>query len=336
MSFPLAEWIDSHAECRHNLGRSGMLGAVRHPLPTPAEVRDAEPELLQRELANSLHVAPDRVFLTHGATEANAWVALYLGRSPLGAGRRVRVCFPEYPPLVDIFRWAGFSTTVSPGSAAAAVISRPRNPEGILWSSDRLHEWVRGARAVVVDETFREFAGVPSVAARGERGWWATGSFTKFYAADDLRVGFVVAPEEEAAAFGRFHGLASDLVSPYSIAGARAALRDQERMRREIRAIVDRNVARWQRSVGGPVPVAPIAFDRSGENGDSLARRCLKASVLVCPGSLFGDPSGVRVCLTRRGFPSDLRAYLAVRGKAAENGRPSAGRPRRSARLRRG
>ncbi|MHB8352324.1 MAG: hypothetical protein ACYDFT_06545, partial [Thermoplasmata archaeon] len=50
-----------------------------------------------------------------------------------------------------------------------------------------------------------------------------------------------------------------------------------------------------------------------GLDGDRLTRAALRAGVLVAPGTLFGDRTGVRVCLTRRSFPKDLASYLQVR-----------------------
>ncbi len=80
-------------------------------------------------------------------------------------------------------------------------------------------------------------------------------------------------------------------------------------------------------------PVAPVFFDRvRTESGDDLARRCLLASVLVCPGTFFGDPGGVRLCLTRRSFPNDLEAYLRVRNGPGATGAPTGRRQTRRGR----
>ena len=43
MPSELADWIDSHHDCRHNLGTSGMLGSIEPPRPTAREVRAADP-----------------------------------------------------------------------------------------------------------------------------------------------------------------------------------------------------------------------------------------------------------------------------------------------------
>lgn len=315
MKFPLADWIDSHRDCRHDLGVSGMRGSIRHPIPSTAEVRKADPEELRREFADSLNVDPRRVFLTHGASEGNAGVIWFLARRYRGQRPRCRIRFPEYPPLFDVARWAGFELAESDEPAAVAISSQPRNPEGDLWEPYRLEEWADRARNLLVDETFREFANRPSLAGVGRPGVWVTGTLTKFFAADDLRVGFVAAPEEERSSYERFHGLMFDEIPPASLAGALVTFRARERIRREVDRLMERNRAAFRRAFPtSRSPQAPVFFDRKiAPDGDAFANRCLSASVLVCPGSFFGDPSGVRVGLTRRSFPEDLAAYLRVR-----------------------
>jgi histidinol-phosphate/aromatic aminotransferase/cobyric acid decarboxylase-like protein len=311
--FPLADWIDDHTSCRHNLGSSGMRGTIRHPRPTLREVGTASAERLVEGLAKRLRVDPERVFLTPGATEANAWVTLFLARAERGRVPRARVRFPEYPPLVDVASWAGFRVGLSPGSVALAVVSLPRNPEGVLWTDDELFAWGRGARSVLIDETFREFAGTRSHAGASTPRVWVTGSFTKFYAADDVRVGYVVAPPEAATTFARFHGLVADELPPFSVASALRILENHESLARRVRDRVERNrvvMARWLPSADAVQ--GPVFFDRVPD-GDLLADRCLRASVLVCPGSFFGTRAGVRVSLTRRTFRRDFAAYLRVR-----------------------
>jgi histidinol-phosphate/aromatic aminotransferase/cobyric acid decarboxylase-like protein len=325
MSFPLGEWIDAHADCRHNLAKSGMVGSITPPLPSAREVRHANEAELQGRLAADLGVDRHRVFLATGASAANAETILFLARRGNGGARRhVLVAPPEYPPFVDVARWAGFRPTDGPGPTELAVISQPRNPEGDLWERSRFLEWASGSKWVLVDETFREFAGTRSLLGTDHPGLFATGTFTKFFAGDDTRVGWVVAPEDLAEEFGRFHGLVANTLAKSSVAGAMRALRDRDATRRRVVQIIERNVA----AASGTFPRlpsrrAPLIFDRppSGEAGDSLAGRALRASVLVCSGSFFGDPAGVRLCLTRRTFPADLEAYLRVRDVAPRTAR---------------
>ncbi len=313
-----------------------MVGSIEHPAPTPRAVRTADPEELRRVLADDLRVDRRRLFLTHGATEANAAVLQFLARRPRSGRRTCRVAWPEYPDLADTARWAGFRPTDAPGPAAVAVLSQPRNPEGDLWAPERLLRWAEAADQLLVDETFREFAGAPSLAGLLPTRLWLTGTFTKFYAGDDIRVGFLVAPENAVVEFAQYHALVLDRLANYSVASALAALRARPRIRREVERVLAPNRAAWTAAFPGePVPVGPVAFDRrTGLDGDALARACLAASVLVCPGRLFGAPRGVRLGLTRRTFPRDLGAYLTVRDDRARRatGRTSRRSPSPSAR----
>lgn len=320
MPFPLGEWIDSHPGCRHDLAESGMHGTIPPPTPSPSEIRAADESELRTRVAEDLSVDPHRVFLTTGASQANALVIAFIASlREDDSSRTCRFCPPEYPPLFDTPRVSGFRLTNAPGPAEIAVVSQPRNPEGDLWERGRLLDWASGARFLLVDETFREFAGTRSVLGTERPGLWSTGSFTKFFGGDDLRVGFLVAPPENAPEFARFHGLVTNRLAPFSVAGALRALRDRERTRRTVREILRTNIEAVRASFPGVrTPQAPVMFDRldTGEDGDSLALRALEQSVLVCSGSFFDDSSGVRLCLTRRSFPADLSAYLGVRNSA--------------------
>ncbi len=332
MPFPLGEWIDSHERCRYNLGSSGMWGAIRRPPPGRPGTSERLAETLVDDLADHLGVGAERLFLTHGATEANSWVMLYLRPRPGDSDLRARVRLPEYPPLAETARWAGFRVGPDPGPVRLAVVSRPRNPEGDLWGAEPFARFAEDATSVLVDETFREFAGVPSLARDGRPDLWVTGTLTKFYAGDDIRVGWVVAPPEAAAEFARFHGNVADQVPDHSLHLAVATVRAHRRIARDVARILEPNRAAWHRAFPGrAVPVGPVGFDRTAEDGTSLARRCLAASVLVSPGEYFGESNGVRIGMTRPTFARDLARYLAVRDRAEPTARPrrrSVRRPR--------
>jgi histidinol-phosphate/aromatic aminotransferase/cobyric acid decarboxylase-like protein len=331
MKFPLADWIDDHDGCQHNLGASGMRGSIRRPSSAGRRRGRPEASALVEAVGRSVGVDASRVFLTHGATEANAWVTFYLARVHGAAARSCRVRYPEYPPLFDVVKEAGLRLREDGRPADLAVVSQPRNPEGDLWSLESLIRWADGATHLLVDETFREFAGTRSLALASRPRLWTTGSFTKFYGADDVRVGYAIAPADEAPGFARFVGLVGDSIADRSVAEALHLLGRSGEIRAQVDRLMARNVAALRRAFPeAAAPVAPVFFDRTrSETGDELARRCLRASVLVCPGSFFGDPGGVRLCLTRRSFPNDLRAYLRVRNGP---GAPGASTGRRQTR----
>lgn len=338
MGFPLKDWIDAHADLPHHLGHSGMIGTLRRVARALGHPAAPDPAALRRELADSLAVGVDRVFLTHGATEGNTAVLFHLSRvlrGRLGRAPRGRVPVPDYPPLREITRRAGFRLVPPSAAADVLVLSAPNNPTGLLPDLPAEDSRGDGVRAILADETFREFTEAPSLARRGDRRIWTTGTFTKVYGADDLRVGYIVTPPEAVTAFGAFHGIALDEVPPASIAGARAILADRPSILGEARGRFLHNRAALGRAVPDLPPLAaPVWFDRVAD-GDALARAAIRRGVLVCPGSFFGRRRGVRLCLTQTSFPADLAAYLAVRtevyGGGASPSRRAESTPRRAA-----
>jgi aspartate/methionine/tyrosine aminotransferase len=320
MRFPLADWISSHSGVPHDLGGSSMVGALR---TTPRILRhpgDGDADQLSLRLARIYRVAADRVFLTHGATEGNSCVLLYLARRiQTSAGRSARFSspIPEYPSIPDTARAVGFRIVPVNRPHDATGLSYPNNPTGRLPSHEEIADQATGARWTLVDETFREFTRTPSIVRRNDLpGLWVSGTFTKVYGADEIRVGYVIAPTAERDRFAAFHGLLGDEIPTASVRSAHALLDHRETVLRESRNIFARNLACLQNALPGvPALSAPLWFDRVGprSDGNTLSQRALRAGVLVCPGSYFGEPRGVRVCLTQRGFPRDLDAYLEVR-----------------------
>jgi histidinol-phosphate/aromatic aminotransferase/cobyric acid decarboxylase-like protein len=317
--FPLADWIDGHHAVRHQLSQSGMLDVLRSVPPlirSPPPATEAE----VRELLGGLHgVDPARVFLTHGASEGNSVSLTTLARRiprPSSRAPRVRVALPEYPPLSEAAELAGFHV-VPPGSRVdLALFSNPHNPTGMRFDAAEVERRRRGATRVLVDETFRWFTPAPSLARENGPGVWVTGTLTKAFGADSVRLGWVIPAPEDRDRFASVDGVLTDKLGDASLAQAAALLRAAPRVLQEARGVFRTNLRYLRRRVReAPSLSAPVWFDRgrNGLRGDHLAIQALTHGVLVAPGSMFGDPSGVRVCLTRPSFPEDLDAYLAVR-----------------------
>jgi histidinol-phosphate/aromatic aminotransferase/cobyric acid decarboxylase-like protein len=296
-----------------------MRGELRSTARLVSRPRAAtEPEV--RQLIADLHGRDaTSVFLTHGATEANGLALLTLYRQ-LGrrASRRpsAYIRLPEYPPLRDAATFAGFRLRDHPAQGDLVVMSNPNNPT----SDHRPLTDLRTERAnrspVLVDETFRGFTSARSWASSGEPGIWVTGTLTKAFGADEVRLGFAIPPEESREEFARVLGLLLDGIPAASLAAGAALLRHQDEVLRETRAILARNVRALRARFRAVPPLhAPLWFDRVLPDLDSerFARFALERGVLVSPGSYFGDPHGVRVGLTRRRFPEDVDAYFAAR-----------------------
>ncbi len=331
---PLAEWILAHPGTPHDLSLSGMIGALESTREILAEPpREGDPERLRALLAAQLGVDPSRLFLTHGAHEGNALVMLHLRRR---AGARRAAASPtvwlpraEYDQLRLGAAWTGFSEKGRSGAYDLRACSNPSNPLGVALPRKELEGSGGPRTTLLVDETFREFSDRPSLARGCRPRLWVTGTFTKAYGADGIRVGWVVTPPEEAAAFAAAHGLLLDRPAGASVGWAISLLEQRERVLSEARGIFRSNEKVLREGFPDlPELSAPVAFDRFPRSVDTrrLAEKAVLQGVLVCPGAYFGDASGIRLCLTRRSFPEDLRAYLEVRQRLA----PAPGRSRDS------
>lgn len=326
MSFPLGDWVLDHEGVPHDLAQSGMKGELRtiEPLLRTATARDP-PELRLR--LGQLHGVPSsQVILTPGATSANGLVLLYLARAlrrTTTRTPRAGLPVPEYPPLWDVAAAAGFRTRAGFPGCDLAVLSNPSNPEGGRRSDDELLSATGDAQVRLVDETFREFTTAPSLARCRDPTTWTTGTLTKAYGADHLRVGWVIAPAHEATKFRDMCELWADKLSYLSVGAALAVLDRRAAILGETRRIFDRNQEELRQRVPGvPRLFGPIWFDRRplDEGTEPFARRALRRGVLVCPGHFFRDPRGIRLCLTRQSFAKDLDAYLQLRGRPRQGG----------------
>jgi histidinol-phosphate/aromatic aminotransferase/cobyric acid decarboxylase-like protein len=318
--FPLGRWVETHSAVRHNLAISGMSGALRTVPRILRQPPVAQPEQLAALLAEIHGVDPTNLFLTHGAHEANFLaVAFVSGRSRTRTRRlAVRIDAPEYPPFIDIVRATGNRVVGEQHPADVWMLSNPNNPTGLLRMPNEIVRDRKAAPLVIVDEAYREFTRAPSASSAGSGGLWVTGTFTKVYGADEIRVGWSIPPPELRAAYARFHPIASDKIAERSVRSAVAILRARVEVLKEVRGIFSRNAKTLVQGVpGAPRCSAPVWFDRgrTGLPGDTLQAAALRRSVLVSSGRFFGDPRGVRVCLTRPSFPADLLQYLKVRDR---------------------
>ena len=316
--FPLGEWVDRHRTARYNLARSGMVGSlelVPRILKAPPA---AEPEEVRGLLADNHGVHRSELFLTHGAHEANFLALAFLaGRARRGTGRlAVRVDSPEYPQIVDAVGAAGGRLVSGARRPDVWALSNPNNPTGRWRSPKALRMALDEATTLLVDEAYREFTEARSAAGAGLENVWTTGTFTKVYGADEIRVGWSIPPSSATADYARFHAVAADRIAERSIRSAAAILSDRADVLDEVRSKFDRNVRVLQTKVPGTEePFGPVWFDRGQRTlpGDRIQSAALRRSVLVCSGTFFGDAGGVRICLSRKSFPEDLDRYLEVR-----------------------
>jgi histidinol-phosphate/aromatic aminotransferase/cobyric acid decarboxylase-like protein len=136
--------------------------------------RYPEPAAATAAVAAAIGVPVERLVLTNGGSEAIALVA-----AELGIGEVVDPEFSLYRRhLAEI------------GAAGGRWRSNPSNPLGQLAAPDDV--------AAVWDEAFWPLAA--GTGTRGDDRAWRLGSLTKLWACPGLRLGYVIAPDEAAAA----------------------------------------------------------------------------------------------------------------------------------------
>jgi histidinol-phosphate/aromatic aminotransferase/cobyric acid decarboxylase-like protein len=221
-------------------------------------------------LAEAIGVEAGRLVLTNGGAEA---IALVAQLHPAG-----------WADELDFSLYRRHLTDLDPDGPR--WMSDPHNPTGRLADADD--------RAAVRDEAFYPLA--TGTWTRGDAGAIALGSLTKLFACPGLRLGFVVAPDDETAArlrdlrprwsvSGPAGAAVPDLLAAADLPGWTAAigvLRAQ---------LIDLLAAHGLRAEPGAanfvwVPAAP-----------RLREQLLPHRILVRSGATFGCPDAVRIAV---------------------------------------
>ena len=335
--FVMERW-QSHYEntVRYNLSDSGvhpltvrelleLAGAEREALDTALSYGQTNgSEALRRRIAELYDDAdPDRVVVTNGSAEANFIAAWHLVRP----GDAVAVLTPTYMQVPGLADALGAEVRrvplreedgwqVDPSDAARAidegtrlvVVTNPQNPAGVrlsetsvaavLGAAERAGAWVLADEVYVGAE--REGPETRSLYGRYER-VIATGSLSKAYGLQGLRVGWAVLPTAALAEalWGRKD---YTTIAPGSLTDALATLalggdvrpRLIERARSIVREGYD-VVASWIEATDAfrlPVHEAGAvcfpSYDLPIESGELAERLRAEQDVLVVPGSHFG------------------------------------------------
>jgi histidinol-phosphate/aromatic aminotransferase/cobyric acid decarboxylase-like protein len=246
-------------------------------------------------LAQALGVDPVRLVLTNGGAEA---IALVARAHPVG-----RVDEPEFSLYRRHLR------TVDP--SGHRWMSDPNNPTGRLADEDE--------RAFVRDEAF--YALATGRWTRGDDGCFVVGSLTKLFACPGLRLGYVLAPDDRAAA-----ALAEDRPRWSVSTLAAAALPD---------LLAGADLPGWCRGIADlrhdlisllaehGVAASGTANFVWAPSAPGLRERLLAHRVIVRSGASFGSPDAVRIGVPG---PDGLhRLAAALRAGASEPSPPATG-----------
>ena len=300
-------------------------------------------------MAERYGVDREGVLPTAGATTANVVAAIAAAeRGGSEDARTGLVEKPTYEPLVDSPRLYGVDidrfrrrsrseyalepervAAAATGDTAFVTVTNRHNPSGRMTDRETLSAVADAAAdadaVLLVDEVYapyvREGGEGPfgGVTAAGLPATVVTGSLTKFFGLEGLRVGWVVGdPDVVGAARSAATHFAGPSTPSLALAEGTlehadelaAAARDRVAANHDLLAdfVADRD------DVDGPVfPDATYAFlDPHGADGTTVAEAALKRDLLVVPGRFFEDDDRIRVSLGRD--PERMRAALDVFG----------------------
>lgn len=299
MKFEIGEWIHNH-QYIYDLSQSGMYGriALNKYFQLKSLVNEDD---LKGIIANINNCGTDQIVITHGATEAIFTTLYHIHSSGVS---RFRTNFPEYEPLYKVPPFIGLSL----GDRGLFVCSNPNNPTGVLHNLPKDYDYY------LIDETFLEFSkNLDSMHYPSNT--YRINTFTKFYGGDDLRVGYIIAPDKESALqLGLLRGIFTEYVSRYNISVAYQILKDHETLVPYIREIQQKNFNYLNNLKGklnfynGITPsLGTVSYLDYSQYTDSdslrLAEDIAKHSISVVPAKFFNhEGTYLRICYSRSNF----------------------------------
>lgn len=299
VQFDTGKWISTHS-AKYNLSQSGMGG--RTDLENYFKTGKLEDEMSLKEMIASLHNdEPANVIVTHGATEA-LFLTFYHLHANGHLNYTVRV--PEYEPLIKDPQALGMIEK----EGDVFVFSNTNNPTGAEV------QYPEKFSTYIVDETFLQFYKDLS-SVRYPENTYRINTFTKFYGGDEVRVGWIIAPDKkEAEAINSLKGIFTEQVSRHSVSIALSMLKDQDYFVKFVRNEMNKNLTYLKNNMGRlkfyrdvePVAGTVTFLDYSSftkRDSLSVSEHLYKKGISAAPSSLFGVGGPyIRVCYTRDDF----------------------------------
>jgi threonine-phosphate decarboxylase len=194
-----------------------VFDAIQGAMDEVVHYPECHPRELHEALACAWQVDPDQLLLGNGATDLIHFLA------PLFRELPPTIFTPAFSEFHRVFPHAALTQSDLPESGLT-IVTRPLNPTGEL---PQLEGWLeRTTHPVIVDESFIEFAEVPSIASMiARRGKLVVlRSLTKFHGIPGLRIGALVGPPQLISAWKRLRDPWS--VNVFAIRAACASLAD--------------------------------------------------------------------------------------------------------------
>ncbi|MEM0160742.1 MAG: aminotransferase class I/II-fold pyridoxal phosphate-dependent enzyme, partial [Thermoplasmata archaeon] len=306
LQFDTGKWIISHPG-KYDLSQSGMGGRIN--LEKYFKFSSMVDESVLKETIALLHNEDsENVIITHGATEALFLTLYHLYVN----GHRDYITYkPEYEPLIKDPPALGMREK----EGDVFVFSNTNNPTGTEI------EYPKNYRAYVVDDTFLQFyRNLDSV--KYPENTYRINTFTKFYGGDEVRVGWIVAPDKkEAAEINSLKGIFTEQVSRYNISVANAILKDQDEILRFVRNAMNKNLTYIKNNMGKlkfyrnlePLTGTVTFIDYSSyieRDPVSVSEYLYKNLISLVPGTIFGvEGPYLRVCYSREDFTNSFERF---------------------------
>lgn len=207
------------------------------------------------QLAESVGVPPDQLFLGNGSTEILQMAVQALG----GDGARIITAHPTFEDVATYRTPLGTELVPVPLDARGAhdlgrmraearrapgraivYLCNPNNPTGTLTPTREVEAWIREADEDVfflVDEAYYELVEDPSYLTclpwtRERRNVLVVRTFSKIYGMAGMRMGYGIAHPETVAQMTAYQ--ANSNTNQLALAAAATSLRDEEHVRRSL------------------------------------------------------------------------------------------------------
>lgn len=346
--FELAEWVHEHeARVKHNFGSSGIEAPDLQEAEIDADVagfyrkHHGDSVGLEKTIAETYHVDNSSVLVTSSSSEA-----LYLLHQVLlKEGDDVVAPSPNYPAELKLPEVVGAHLRTVPvrfeekwqlslDRVAEAVgkktrlvsVTNSHNPTGIGLQKHALEQLVEltdeNGSWLLVDEAFREYGfdrAAPTAATLGEH-VISTGTMSKFYGLEDIRIGWILADSELVARLRSLKEWITSVNSRFGEYVAKQVLENHKWFVERARKFMTANLPsvkdfmnkcdtfRWVEP-----DAAPFCFPRlnSAEPSIEFCRRLMREDgILLDPGFYLDGEGYVRLCFTRS--PEKVQAGLAA------------------------
>lgn len=309
VEFETGKWIIAH-KSKYDLSQSGMSGRIDIEKYFK-NCSFTDENTLKEKIAELNDSSKDNVVITHGATEALFLTLYYL--KTLGMDRFM-VQYPEYEPIYKI----PLELEMKYGTGGIFLGSNTNNPTGAEIKIDDNFKFY------VIDDTFLQFY-KDLDKARYPQNTFRINTFTKFYGGDDVRVGYIIAPDQESAKrINSFKGIFTEQVSRYNVCVAKKILDENDNFKDYVKNEMQKNLNFLKNHLGklkffrGIEPVlGTVSFIDysyySNLKSYEFSEFLFKNEISAVPGNLFGiEGTYIRVCYSRENFSESFEKLLEI------------------------